>query len=94
MHFGKNAVALMVAILPKPDETMAILIRAYPLSESTHLPQDLQLSGLDATGNTFFTVQSRNKDNYIQFKFTAELGDRFNIRVALGDANITESFVV
>ncbi|MEM9926934.1 MAG: DUF1822 family protein [Cyanobacteria bacterium P01_D01_bin.50] len=94
MHFGKNAVALMVAILPKPDETMAILIRAYPLSDRTHLPQGLQLSGLDATGNTFFTVQARSQDNYIQFKFTAELGDRFNIRVALGDASLTESFAV
>lgn len=94
MHFGKNAIALMVAILPKPDESMAILIRVYPGSDKTYLPQGLQLSGLDAAGSSFFTVQARSKDNYIQFKFTAELGDRFNIRVALDDANITESFVI
>ncbi len=93
MYFGKNAVALMVAILPKPDESLAILIRLYPGGSKT-LPPGLQLSGLDADGNSFFTVQSRNKDNYIQFKFTAELSDRFNIQVALGDANITERFVV
>ena len=94
MHFGKNAVALMVAILPKPDDSMAILIRVYPGGDRNYLPQGLQLSGLDVDGSSFFTVQSRSKDNYIQFKFTAELGDRFNIRVALGDANITESFVI
>ena len=94
MHFGENAIALMVAILPKPDGSMAILIRVYPGYNSNYLPQGLQLTGLDASGNSFFTVQSRSKDNYIQFKFTAELGDRFNIRVALDDANITEGFVI
>ena len=94
MQFGQNAITLMVGILPIPDGSMSILIRAYPRNNKTHLPQGLELSGLDVTGNSFFTVQARNKDNYIQFKFTAELGDRFNIRVALDNANITESFVV
>jgi hypothetical protein len=94
IHFGENLIALMVAILPKPDGSMAILTRVYPGYGANYLPQGLQFSGLDAAGNSFFTVQSRSKDNYIQFKFTAELGDRFNIRVALNDANITESFVI
>ncbi|NJM20114.1 MAG: DUF1822 family protein [Richelia sp. RM2_1_2] len=94
IHFSKNAVALMVAILPKPDESLAILIRVYPGGGKIHLPPGLQLSGLDAEGNCFFTVESRNKDNYIQFKFTAELGDKFNIQVTLDDAKITERFIV
>ncbi|AFY59119.1 Protein of unknown function (DUF1822) [Rivularia sp. PCC 7116] len=94
MHFGENAIALMVAILPKPDGSMAILVRVYPGYDTNYLPQALQLSGLDATGNSFFTVTSRNKDNYIQFKFTAELGDKFNIKLALDNASITESFVI
>ncbi|MDY6896508.1 MAG: DUF1822 family protein [Cyanobacteriota bacterium] len=94
MHFGEHLIALMVAILPKPDGSMAILTRVYPGHNTNYLPQGLQLSGLDATGNSFFTVTSRNKDNYIQFKFTAELGDKFNIQLALNDANITESFVI
>jgi len=94
MHFGENLIALMVAILPKPDGSMAILTRVYPGYGTNYLPKGLQLSGLDAAGNSFFTVQSRNKDNYIQFKFTAELGDRFNIQIGLEDANITESFVI
>ena len=94
MHFGENLIALMVAILPKLDGSMAILTRVYPGYGENYLPQGLQLSGLDAIGKSFFTVSSRNKDNYIQFKFTAELGDKFNIRVALNDANITESFVL
>lgn len=94
MHFGEKLIALMVAILPKLDGSMAILTRVCPGNGTNYLPQGLQLSGLDAAGNSFFTVQSRSKDNYIQFKFTAELGDKFNIRVGLNDASITESFVI
>lgn len=94
MHFGNNAVALMVAILPKPDQRIAILMKVYPLGSHPHLPAGLQLIGLDTVGNSFFTVQARRRDNYIQFKFTADPGDRFNLRVALGDASITQSFIV
>ncbi|MBV6624913.1 MAG: DUF1822 family protein [Rivularia sp. (in: Bacteria)] len=94
IHFGENLIALMVAILPKPDGSMAILVRAYPGYNTNYLPQGLQLTGLDAAGNSFFTVTSRSKDNYIQFKFTAELGDKFNIQVALNDVSITENFVI
>ncbi|MEM6400304.1 MAG: DUF1822 family protein [Cyanobacteria bacterium P01_D01_bin.116] len=94
MHFDENLIALMVAIIPKPDGSMAILTRVYPGYGVNYLPQGLQFSGLDAAGKSFFTVISRNKDNYIQFKFTAELGDKFNLRLALNDANITESFVI
>ncbi|MEO0840036.1 MAG: DUF1822 family protein [Cyanobacteria bacterium J06643_5] len=94
MHFGEHLIALMVAILPKSDGSMAILTRVYPGQDINYLPQGLQLNGLDAVGNSFFTVTSRNKDNYIQFKFTAELGDKFNIQVTLNNAKITESFVI
>jgi hypothetical protein len=84
----------MVAVLPKPDRSMAILLRVYPMGSKLHLPPGLQLIGLDEAGNSFSEVQAREQDNYIQFKFTAELGDRFSLRVALDDASITESFVI
>jgi hypothetical protein len=54
----------------------------------------LQLIGLDEAGNCFSEVQAREQDNYIQFKFTADLGDRFSVTIALDDASITESFVI
>ncbi|MCJ8283644.1 MAG: DUF1822 family protein [Rivularia sp. ALOHA_DT_140] len=94
MHFGEHPIALMVAILPKPDGSMAILIRVYPGIDKNYLPQGLELSGIDEMGNTFFTVKSRSKDNYIQFKLTAELGDKFNIQIALNESNIIESFII
>ena len=64
------------------------------MGSQPHLPPGLQLIGLDEADNSFFEVQAREQDNYIQFKFTADSGDRFSVRVALDDASITETFVI
>lgn len=94
MQLADRAVSLMVAILPKADGSVAILLRVYPMESQLHLPQGLQLIGLDEAGNSFFEVQAREQDNYIQFKIIADPGDRFSVRVSLDDASITESFVI
>lgn len=88
------SIVLMVGILPKSDGKMLILMRVYPLEKLSHLPSGLKLIGLDETGNSFFEVESRQQDDYIQFKFTADAGDRFSVRVVLDDASFTEDFVV
>ncbi|BAY21006.1 hypothetical protein NIES2100_07510 [Calothrix sp. NIES-2100] len=89
-----HSVVLMVGILPKSDSKMLILLRVYPREKLSHLPSRLKLIGLDETGNAFFEVESRPKDDYIQFKFTADPGDRFSARVVLNDASFTEEFVI
>jgi Protein of unknown function (DUF1822) len=89
-----HPIALMVGMLPKPDGKILLLLRVYPLGQLSHLPSELKLIGLDETGHLFFEVESRQRDDYMQFKFTADAGDRFRIRVVLHDASFTESFVV
>jgi hypothetical protein len=94
IQLAGHGVALMVAVLPKLDRSMAILLRVYSMGSQLHLPPGLQLSGLDEAGSSFFEVQAREQDNYIQLKFTADPGDRFSVRVALDDTSIIESFVI
>ncbi|WP_414550788.1 DUF1822 family protein [Anabaena sp. CCY 0017] len=89
-----NSVLLMVGVLPKSDNRVLMLLRLYPLSQLYALPTGLKLIGLDETGNQFFAVESRPQDDYIQFKFTADIGDRFSVRVVLNDASFIDSFVV
>ena len=93
MQLEGYQVALMVATLAKPDGRKAILLRVYPIGDQSFLPSGLKLIGLDEAGNQFFKpVEARNQDNYIQFKFSADTGDNFSVRVALGDDGITEFF--
>lgn len=85
----------MVGILPKSDGKMLILLRVYPQGQLSHLPLGLNLIVVDETGNPLFEeVKSRQQDHYMQFKFTADGGDRFSARVVLDDASFTESFIV
>ncbi|NJR59626.1 MAG: DUF1822 family protein [Cyanobacteria bacterium CRU_2_1] len=93
-YLAGHTVALMVGMLPKSDNKMLILLRVYPLGQLSRLPLGLKLIGLDETRNSFFEVESRQRDKTIQFKFTADEGDRFDARVVLNDASFTESFVV
>ncbi|MEL7036981.1 MAG: DUF1822 family protein [Cyanobacteria bacterium J06592_8] len=94
MQLAGASVALMVAILQKPDQRIAILIRVYPLQEQCFLPANLKLIGLDEEGLSLFEVRARDRDDYIQFKFTADPEDRFSLEVVLDDATITKHFVV
>ncbi|MDZ8106247.1 MAG: DUF1822 family protein [Nostoc sp. DedQUE12a] len=93
IYLSGHPIVLMVGILPKLDYKMLILLRVYP-QEPSYLPLGLKLMVLDENPNPFFEVESRPQDSCIQFKFTADAGDRFSARVVLDDVSFTESFVV
>jgi len=94
MQIADRRVALMVALLPRADRTVAILLRVYPLQGSTDLPSGLRLIVLDEDGDTFLDTDARNTDEYIQLKFGGSSGERFSVRVAVGDVAITEDFTI
>jgi hypothetical protein len=94
MYLAGHTVALMVGVLPKPDGKMLVLARLYPVQQKPHLPTGLQLAGIDDAGNSFFEIQARLRDDSIQFKFTADPGDRFTLRVSLDNTAVTENFIV
>ncbi|HEY9875288.1 MAG TPA: DUF1822 family protein, partial [Candidatus Obscuribacterales bacterium] len=97
MQLGGYPIALMVAILQKPDQKVAVLLRVYPMGDRNYLPFGLKLSLCDsANPNRVVEVQSRVQplDNYIQLKFIAEYGEKFSVKVSLDDASFTEYFVI
>ncbi|MCL6436881.1 MAG: DUF1822 family protein [Leptolyngbyaceae cyanobacterium HOT.MB2.61] len=93
VQLAGKAIALMVAVLRKPNQTVAILLRVYPMGNERYLPPGLRLAGLQ-NDQFFLETESRDRDDYIQLKFCAESGEQFQVRVSLGNASITESFVV
>ena len=91
-----HKLGLMVAAIPLLDGTYSILNRVYPIGNDDYLPANVKLNLLSESGEQLCQVESRStvKDNYIQLYFTASVGDRFNISIAMNDASITESFVI
>ncbi|MCE2718275.1 MAG: DUF1822 family protein [Dolichospermum sp.] len=56
---------------------------------------NIEPSGLYENGQPFLEVKAREQgDNYIKLKFCAEMGEKFQIRVTLNNATITEKFVI
>ena len=93
-----HPIALMIAVLRKVDGRIAVLLRAYPMGGQTKLPPDLQLIALDENGNPIPRLEAVARqeplDDYIALYFTADVGDRFSVRLTLEDTTITEQFVV
>ncbi|GAA6623006.1 hypothetical protein NUACC26_088310 [Scytonema sp. NUACC26] len=84
-------VALILTILPIHSAMRAIRLQVS-MTDLSYLPSGLKLIVMDESGNLIKEVSAREKDNYIQFKFIADSGDRFSVKVALADASITEFF--
>lgn len=90
-----ESVILMVAILPQPEEQLAVLLRLYPNHQQGFLPQGIELSILDETGELLETVEAENADNdNIQISLAGNHGERFSVEVKLDENRITEAFMI
>jgi Protein of unknown function (DUF1822) len=91
-----HKLGLMVAAIPLLDGTYAILNRVYPIGSEAYLPPNVQLSLLSEHGERLYHVESRSTvmDSYIQFYFTASVGDLFSICINLNGASINEAFSI
>ena len=91
-----HKLGLMVAAIPLLDGTYAILNRVYPIGTEQCLPPNVRLNLLSENGEQLYQVESRSTvmDSYIQLPFTASSDVRFNIRISMNDASITEAFAI
>ena len=97
MQLAGHLLALVVAIMPRPDGKLGVFLQVKPEGE-TKLPPGLKMSLLSERGETRREVETRcdesgqSKDDSIQIVFSPPPGTCFRVRVALGDASIVEDF--
>lgn len=94
MQLADHAVVLNVKVTQRVDKEVKIRLRVYPAGEQTYLPPDLQLILMDEAGATCLEAQARSTDNWIQLELSGEPGERFSVKVALGNLSITEGFLI
>ncbi|MEB3279667.1 MAG: DUF1822 family protein [Lyngbya sp.] len=94
MQVVGNAVALTVALVQKANGKISVLIRVYPNSNSAYLPPHLKLILLSEFGGILREVTARESDLYIQLRLNGQPGERFSVKVALGEGSLTEDFVI
>jgi hypothetical protein len=88
-----HTVILLVSLTREDAGKVIVNLKVFPTSESPNLPPNLKLILL-TEGEIFKEVTSRSADQYIQYEFEAEPGDEFVVKLVLGEAEITEDFVV
>jgi hypothetical protein len=94
IQLAGHFVTLIVELRPESTQKSGILVQVHPTSSQNYLPPLLQLIVLDESGAIFLQAQARGADNYIQLQFNGKPGERFSVKVALGDVSITENFVI
>ena len=91
MQVSEESVALVVSWLSETEDDN-IKIQVYPMGGKTYLSPGIKLIIMDENGEELMNVESRDADNFIQFKLYAERGEKFGVAVALGEARVTEYF--
>lgn len=96
---AKHPMALAVTLTPKinPNRSIqkfVVRVQVHTL-EYEKLPEDLKLIVVDKSGKTFFEISAKSTDKIIQTKpFSGQPGERFTVKVVLGETSFTENFVV
>ncbi|WP_353928880.1 DUF1822 family protein [Okeanomitos corallinicola TIOX110] len=94
MQLVSHSLALIVIPRVNDETEVDLIVQLHPIKDQFYLPESVQMKLLDKNGTAVLDNQSRESDNYIQLKFTAEPGDLFSIAVSLENASVTESFFV
>jgi hypothetical protein len=92
LQLGPAAVALVVAIMPKPNDRIGVFLQIQSIDPGLNLPPDLKISILSNTGETQLSSLSRGKDKSIELRFTPPSGTRFQVQIELNQFQITEEF--
>ncbi len=89
-----RTVVLVVTLPADNEQEMDIIVEVRPTTGQTYLPPNLQLVVLDFEGITVMEAQTRSSNKNIQLQFSAEAGEQFSVKLALGDISVTEDFVI
>ena len=85
--------ALIVTLRPETNGEVSIRLQVHPANEH-YLPPNLQLIVIDESEATCLEATASSADNWLQLEFSGQLREQLSVKVALGDASITENFVI
>lgn len=94
MQPSSQSVILVVRLSPENKPEMSINVEVYPNNGQTYLPANLQLMVLDEEGTSVMEAKAKNSNKNIQFQFIGEPGERFSVKVVLGDVSAIENFII
>ena len=92
-----QSVILVVGFILGKKQEIDIIVEVHPLWGEIYLPPNLQLIVLDfegIEGKSIMEAQTRSTNKNIQLQFNGEVGERFSIKLVLGNISVIESFLI
>ncbi len=99
LQLNGTSVALIVKLNSESQEKIQnqedinIVVQLHPL-EAACLPPGLKLAVVEENGKEVDAVISRQKDNWIEIEFSAELDEKFSVEIISSESKVTQNFVV
>jgi hypothetical protein len=94
MQLVGNPLALIVGFLEKSDGKVAVLVQIHAMEGQRYLPPSCRMTVLDETGNIFSEIIARESDRGLKKKFSGKRGERFSVKISLGDSCIAKDFLI
>ena len=66
----------------------------HPTGEHVYLPSNLTVKVLDGEGAAVMETHAKTANTHITLEFSAQLEERFSVRLELGNMSNTSNFVV
>jgi Protein of unknown function (DUF1822) len=87
------SVALLINLSPIAQGSVGIQAQLCAIGDG-YLPPNLKLMIMDDCDQLMREVVSRSMDNLIQLAFDGEVGEKFQVKVSLGEFHMTEIFTI
>ncbi|MFB8792149.1 MAG: DUF1822 family protein [Potamolinea sp.] len=96
LELGKpeQAVVMMVELTEVSEQDREIYLDVHPKQGQIYLPDNLKLMLVNEDGETLIDVPPGSENKTMPLDFEGEVGDRFSVKLVLGDVILTENFIV
>lgn len=86
-------IVLLVRLTPSNDSEIDVSVEVLPAESQIELPQNLQLIILDENDKPVMQAEAGSSES-LEFQFSCEPGERFSVKLVLGEAIVTELFAI
>lgn len=90
----EQTVALVVNLIQKADQKVAVRLQIYPTDRTPVLPTNLKMILLDKNQQILREVIAQPEDLCLQLMLNGQSGEEFGVRIMLGETSKTERFIL
>jgi len=95
LQHSSERVLLILRQTQVSQDEVEIVLRLYPASESIFLLDGIKIALLDESNKSIPQLEKQSKaSNWLQLRFKGNVGDKFSLKISLGEDNIIEYFII